>query len=132
MAYEKLGMCHTFPQGGDLTSNQYKFVKLNSSGQVVVIAADTDNPIGIQQDVPNSTATGSSVQIMFEGISKVQGDADLAKGAYVGTSADGQAIALVHGTDTTKYIIGQVIDDNTAAGGFATIVFDCRAAGRAA
>lgn len=134
MAFEKPGMCHTFPAGADLSasSNQYKFVKLNSSGQVVAIAAATDKPIGILQDYANSSAVGSSVQVMFCGISKVQGDADLAKGAQIGTSADGQAAAYVPGTDTTAYIVGEVLDDNAAAGGLASVAFNCLGAGRGA
>lgn len=132
MAYEIPGMCITLPQGGDLTSNQFKFVKLNSSGQVVVIAANTDKPIGIQQDVPNSSATGESVTVMLYGVSKVQGDADLARGNQIGTSADGQAAAYAPGTDTTKYVVGEVLEDNSAAAGLATVAFNCLGAGRGA
>lgn len=132
MAYEIPGMCITLPQGGDLTSNQFKFVKLNSSGQVVVIAANTDKPIGIQQDVPNSSTTGESVTVMLYGVSKVQGDADLARGNQIGTSADGQAAAYAPGTDTTKYVVGEVLEDNSAAAGLATVAFNCLGAGRGA
>jgi len=130
MAYEIPGFTFgTCPAGADLSSSQYKFVKLNTSGQIVAIAADTDSPVGILQNAPTS---GQPAEVMCNGISKVQGDADLSKGAFVGTSADGQAIALVHGTDTTKYIVGQVIQDNGAAGGLATIIFNCLGAGRGA
>lgn len=132
MAYEIPGMCITLPQGGDLTSNQFKFVKLNSSGQVVVIAANTDKPIGIQQDVPNGSATGEAVTVMLYGVSKVQGDADLARGNQIGTSADGQAAAYAPGTDTTKYVVGEVLEDNSAAAGLATVAFNCLGAGRGA
>lgn len=132
MAYEIPGMCITLPQGGDLTSNQYKFVKLNSSGQVVAIGGATDKPIGIQQDTPVSSATGESVTVMLYGVSKVQGDADLARGNQIGSSADGQAAAYVPGTDTTKYVVGDVLEDNSAAGGLATVAFNCPGAGRGA
>lgn len=132
MAYEIPGMCITLPQGGDLTSNQYKFVKLNSSGQVVAIGGATDKPIGIQQDTPVSSATGESVTVMLYGVSKVQGDADLARGNQIGSSADGQAAAYVPGTDTTKYVVGDVLEDNSAAGGLATVAFNCLGAGRGA
>lgn len=132
MAYEIPGMCITLPQGGDLTSNQFKFVKLNSSGQVVVIAANTDKPIGIQQDIPNSSTTGEAVTVMLYGVSKVQGDADLARGNQIGTSADGQAAAYAPGTDTTKYVVGEVLEDNSAAAGLATVAFNCLGAGRGA
>lgn len=108
--------------GGDLSSSQFKFVKLNSSGQVVDIAAVTDIPVGVLQNKP---ASGAEATVMVAGITKVQGDADLSKGNQIGTSADGQAAAYVAGTDTTKYIVGQVLDDNSAAGGLATALISC-------
>lgn len=130
MAFEIPGFQHSFVAGGDLSSSQFKFVKLNSSGQVVDVSGNTDNPIGILQNAP---ASGGVAVVMLAGISKVQGDGNLAKGDMVGTSADGQAATYVHGTDTTKYIVGQVLLDNSAAGGIATIAFDCMGAqGRAA
>lgn len=130
MAFEIPGFTDgTRVAGGDLSSSQYKFVKLNSSGQVVDIAANTDKPYGILQNAP---ASGGSAEVMLMGISKVQGDADLTKGNQIGASADGQAAAYVPGTDTTKYIVGEVLEDNSAAGGYATVAFNCLGAGRGA
>lgn len=103
----------------------YKLVKLDSNGRVVVCTGVTDKPIGILQESANSSAIGSSVIVMMAGISKVQGDADLSIGDFFGTSADGQAAAYVPGTDTTKYILGRVLGDNSAAGGYATVAFSC-------
>lgn len=130
MAFEIPGFCDgTRVAGGDLSTSQFKFVKLNSSGQVVAMAANTDKPYGILQNKP---ASGATAEVMLLGISKVQGDADLTKGNQVGSSADGQAAAYVPGTDTTKYIVGEVLDDNAAVGGLATIAFNCLGAGRGA
>ncbi len=129
MAYEIPGLTISLPAGGSLTSSQYKFVKLNSSGQVIDIAANTDIPIGILQNAP---ASGDMAVVMVTGVSKVQGDVDLSKANLIGPSADGQAAAYVNGTDTTKYIVGQVIDDNTTAGGLATVVFNCAVPNRGA
>lgn len=122
MAYEIPCFSITLPAGGDLSSSQFKFVKLNSSGQVVDIAAATDIPVGVLQNKP---ASGGAAEVMVIGISKVQGDADLAKGAQIGTSSDGQAAAYVNGTDTTKYVVGQVLLDNSAAGGIASALINC-------
>jgi hypothetical protein len=113
--------------GADLSAstNQYRFVKLSTSVDqtVVLCAATTDKPIGILQNTPN---TGMAATVACSGVSKVQGDADLTVGGSVGTSADGQA-ATYTVTDTTKYIVGQVILGNSAAAGLATIAFDCTA-----
>jgi len=129
MAYEIPCLNITLPAGGDLSSSQYKFVKLNSSGQVVDIAAATDIPAGVLQ---NNPASGGAAEVAVIGVTKLQGDADLAKGAQIGTSADGQAVALVAGTDTTKYVVGQVLEDNSAAAGLVTALINCANPHRAA
>lgn len=124
MAYEIPGFSLSLPAAGAIAqADVFKFVKLNSSGQVLLCAAVTDIPIGVLQTP--AAGTGDAVNVMTLGVSKVQGDADLAKGAQIGTSADGQAAAYVAGTDTTKYIVGQVLDDNTTAGGLATALINC-------
>lgn len=129
MAYEIPGMSASFVAGGDLSAKQYYFVKLNSSGQVVIIAANTDKPIGILQNAP---ASGGVAEVMLYGISKVSADADLTVGNQIGPSADGQAAAYAPGTDTTKYIVGEVLTDNTAAAGLVSVAFNCLGAGRGA
>jgi len=130
MAYEIPGTTLSLEASGDLSASQYKFVKLDTNGRVVVCTGVTDKPIGILQDKPG--ALGRACQVMVSGVSKVQGDANLTKGDQVGTSADGQAAAYVPGTDTTKYIVGEVLEDNSAAAGLATIAFNCLGAGRGA
>jgi hypothetical protein len=122
MAYEQPGQMITLPAGADLSAVQYTFVKLNSSGQAVACAATTDRPVGVLQNKPVS---GAAATIMVSGITKLQGDADLTKGNAIGTSADGQAAAYAYGTDTTKYIVGQVLVDNSAAGGLISALINC-------
>ena len=108
--------------GADLSAKQFYFVKLDSSGDVVVCAAVTDIPYGVLQNAP---ASGETAEVCVLGITKVSGDADLTKGNQIGTSSDGQAAAYAAGTDTTKYMVGQVLDDNAAAGGYITAVVNC-------
>ena len=107
----------------DLSAKQYYFVKISGANTVTVCAATTDKPIGILQNAPVS---GEAAVVAMSGVSKVSGDANLAAGDSVGTSSDGQAAAYTV-SDTTKYIVGQVVLDNSAAGGLATIAFDCSA-----
>lgn len=120
MAFEQTCLDISLPAAGDLSAAQYKFVKINNSGQADVCAAATDTPCGVLQNKPNAAGVAAMVRVL--GISKVQGDANLAKGDLVGTSADGQAAAYVNGTDTTKCVVGQVIDDNSTAGGLASVL----------
>lgn len=121
MAWEKNQQCVTLIAGASLTAAQYKFVKLSAANTVVVCDGATDRPIGVLQNAP---ASGGAAEVCYSGITKVQGDADLAYGAQIGTSADGQAAAYTV-SDTTKYIIGTVIEDNAAAGGYAVAVISC-------
>src|SRR5690348_10106602 len=118
MAYEIPGFTFTLVAGADLSSSPSKFVKLNPSGQAVAIAATTDMPIGVLQNTPTS---GQAAAIMGFGISKVQGDADLARGASIQTSADGQAAVAATG----GFPVGQVLEDNSAAGGLITAFINC-------
>jgi len=129
MAYELQGFKATFIAGASLTSSQYYFVKLSAADTVVVCNGATDVPIGVLQ---NNPASGGAAEVMITGISKVSGDADLTVGNLIGTSGDGQAAAYTPGSDTTKYIVGQVIEDNTTAGGLITAAINCLNPHRAA
>jgi len=124
MAFE--GPQHKVPgliAGADLSAKQYHFVKLSADATVVVCSGVTDKPIGVLQNAPIS---GGSAEVCSAGVTKIVGDADLDAGQSIGTSADGQAASYTV-SDTTKYIVGQVIAGNTAAGGIITADIDCRA-----
>lgn len=119
MAYEKNQQCVTLTAGGSIT--QYTFVKLSAASTVIACSGTTDKPLGVAQ---NGASSGGAVEVCYAGVTKVQGDADLGYGDLIGTSADAQAAAYT-ASDTTKYIVGQVIVDNAAAGGYATAVINC-------
>ena len=127
MAYEQPGFSSTFVAGANLsTGAQHRFVKLDANGQVVLCAAATDKPVGILQNNPSS---GGEALVMHEGISKIEGDAALSIDDLVGPSADGQAAAYVPGTDTTKYIVGRMLEAVTAAGEKGACLFSCMGIG---
>ncbi|MCA9898496.1 MAG: hypothetical protein KC433_09920 [Anaerolineales bacterium] len=111
-----------FTASADLSGKQFYFVKLSGAGTVTVCAAATDVPIGVLQNKPTS---GQAAEVMMLGISKVSSDAALSRGNLIGTSGDGQADAKTPGTDTTEYVVGQVIEASTAAGGLATAAINC-------
>lgn len=117
--------------GEDLSaaSAQFKFVKLSAAGTVVLCTGATDVPVGVLQNRP---ANGAGADVCAWGISKVQGDGNLAVDNLIGTSSDGQAAALTPGTDTTKYVVGRVLVDNAAAAGLCTALINCLTPGRAA
>jgi hypothetical protein len=113
---------YSFEAAADLSAKQFYFVKLATGGKVDVCAAATDVPIGVLQNKPTS---GQTAEVTVLGITKVSGDADLAIGNLIGTSSDGQAAAYAAGTDTTKYVVGQVMIDNSAAAGLITATINC-------
>lgn len=128
MAYEGPQINQTFVAGSGGVS-QYKFVKLSANNTVVAMAAVTDVPVGIAQ---NAAAAGASVNVALAGVSKVVGEDNLAAGETVGSADGGEADAYANGTDTTKYIVGHVLEDNSATGGIATIAFSCLTPNRGA
>lgn len=130
MAKQIPGFSTTIEAGADLSAagNQFKFVKI-SAKKVVLCAAATDKPIGVLQNTPE---LGEGALVMHIGLTKVQGDANLASGDLIGTSADGQADAKVPGTDVTEFVVGQVLEDNDAAGGLASAYINCLNPHRAA
>ena len=117
--------------GEDLsgTGKQFRFVKLDASGDVVLCTGATDIPIGVLLDLPES---GEAAEVCVIGQCEVEADAAMNEGDLVGTSADGQADAKVAGTDTTEYVVGHVMSASAAAGTRCSVFVNCASPHRAA
>lgn len=126
MAYEANMIVRSFVAGGNLASSQYKAVKLSADNTVVICDGATDKAIGVLQNKP---ASGATAEVCIFGVTKWQGDADLAAGDYVGTSADGQADAKTPAGAGTEWYIGVVLQGNSAAGGLATVFINAATGG---
>lgn len=131
MAYEisNYAVRITLKAGADLTSAQYAFVKLDSSGNAVVCSAVTDKPIGVLQNQPLS---GKEASVLVSGGTKVKAGAAVAIGDRIGTTTGSLANPYVAGTDTTKYLVGTALTAAAASGELFTAVINCAAAGRGA
>jgi hypothetical protein len=106
----------------DLSQKGYCLVKMVGDMLVDVCSVVTDKPIGIVQNAPSQ---GQMCEVMSVGVSKLQvGQSDLDYGASVGTDINGNGAPYVEGTDTTKYIIGQVISSGSA-GAVASVAINC-------
>lgn len=112
----------TFVPGGAITA--FRFVKLSAANTVIQCAGVTDKPIGVAQEAATGAGAPGGIKVCISGITKIEGDADLAAGDSIGPSADGQAAAYTV-TDTTKHIVGQVLIDNAAAAGLITAAINC-------
>ena len=109
MATQQLEAYNTIsiPAGADLSSAQFKFVKI-SSGAVVLCGAG-ENAIGV---LTNKPASGEVAAVQIGGIAKVQADAALSTtGAKVMSSADGQAAAAT----STNHVLGMTVTTAAAA-----------------
>lgn len=109
----------SFVAGGTIVA--FTFVKLSAANTVIACAGTTDKPVGVAQE---AGVSGGIVKVCIIGITKIEGDADLAYGDNIGTSADAQAAAYTV-SDTTKHIVGIVLIDNAAAGGLITAAINC-------
>lgn len=104
--------------GADLSAAQFTFVKLSADNTVIPCAAITDKPIGIVQNNPTSNGVA---EVLVYGLSKLVASAAITAGASVGTTATGQGVTVVEGTDTTKYVMGQCVVGVAAAGSICTV-----------
>jgi hypothetical protein len=91
--------------GADLSALQWMFVKLNSSGQAIAMAAITDIPFGVLQNAPASGEVASIIPVSC-GLSRVALGATLTPGALISSSATGLAVAAV----ASAYTAGQLIE----------------------
>lgn len=87
MAYDIPGMTRSYDVAGDLSAQQYRFVKF-SGATLVAIAGATDNAIGVLQNKPN--VAGQAATVMISGVSKVIASKSFAAGVPVYIAADGR------------------------------------------
>jgi hypothetical protein len=98
--------------GADLSTSQYKFVKLDASGNAVPITATTDVPFGLLLNAPKD---GSEAHIALTAVGlKAMAGGAIAIGDTLGVASDGRVVKVTVGTDTTKYIVGRA--EKEAAG----------------
>ena len=112
----------TLTASADLSAKQFYFVKIDGAGTCDVCSGATDKPVGVLQNKPTS---GQAAEIVVLGVTKISSDAALTAGNLIGTSADGQADAKTPGTDTTEYIVGQMVTTTGTAGVIGTAIVNC-------
>lgn len=130
MARENWTMTDTREAGADISSHHLAFVKLNSSGKLVAIAAATDIPHGVLLNKPD--ASGKAATIGIIGIGKVKANGAITAGDVIGTSADGQVDGKTAGSDTTEYVVGMAMETVSAASELVTCTINCIAPHRSA
>jgi len=85
----------TLPAAGDLSSSQYLFVDINSSGQAAVVGTAGAKAIGVLQNDP--AAAGRDAAVAIAGKVKVLAGGTIAIGAKVQSTAAGKALLAASG-----------------------------------
>lgn len=131
MATQNQGVDLTFLAAGDLSSHQFKFMKISADRTVTICNGATDKPVGVLQNKPNAANREAVVRVY--GSTKVKAGGTITAGTHfnIGTDASGLAVAYAPGTDTTKYMVGQPITGG-ASGEIIEALIDCTNAARGA
>lgn len=107
MAYEMDVLDITFLAAADLSTYQYRFVKITANNTVNV-CGNTEQAIGILQNAP--TAAGQAARVRVLGVSRLEMSATIAFGDKVGSAANGEGVAV---TADTAYYNGICIQGET-------------------
>lgn len=109
----------TFIAGESLATSQFKFVTLESDGQVDLADAAGERCLGI---VENDPASGEAATIVMSGKTRITCGGTVAAGAQLQTDASGTAITAASGDVSMGYaleagVAGQVIAMELIQGG---------------
>lgn len=109
----------TFIAGEDLSAAQFKFVTLESDGQVDLADAAGENAIGV---CLVGGAAAAAVTVCVSGSVMVEAGGAIAAGAAVQTGADGTALTAAAGDVVMGYareagVDGQIIEIELIQGG---------------
>lgn len=131
MAYEiaNSAVKVSFVAGADLSASQYRFVKLDTDGEVIAASATTDRPIGVLQNNPTA---GQIAEVTVVGGTKLKAGGSASVGNPVFTSASATAVtATIGSAASTFYVLGTFLED-AAAGQVVSTVVNCANSGRGA
>lgn len=103
MAVQESRDTRTFIAGEDLSSSQFKFVTLESDGQVDLADSAGENCIGV---VINDPASGGEATVVVSGKTVVTSGGTIAAGAAIATDASGDAVTAA----STNIIMGYALE----------------------
>ena len=102
----------TFIAGEDLSSAQFKFVTLESDGQVDLADAAGENAIGV---LLNDPAAGEAATVAISGKVMVTSGGTIAAGAKIQTDASGDALTAAAGDVVLGYALEAAVDGQVFA-----------------
>ena len=112
MAVQESRDTRTFIAGEDLSSSQFKFVTLESDGQVDLADSAGENCIGV---VINDPASGGEATVVVSGKTVVTAGGTIAAGASIATDASGDAVTASTGNIVMGYALEAGVDGQVIA-----------------
>ena len=132
MAYEESLQPKTFDAHADLSSSQYRIVKMTADRTVGTAGGSTDDIIGVLQGTPES---GDSANVATGGITKVLAASSVSAGDLVTADSNGKATPVVAVSDVSDgdlskmtKILGKVTE-GAGADEYASVLIDKQIAG---
>lgn len=132
MATEQLAAYNTItvPAGADLSARQFRFVKLDSSGNAVVCSATGEQALGVNTGKPDASTKPTPVQI--GGVAVVECGGSVTAGDKVMTDTVGRAItqtginnvlgvAMASGSTSERIPVAMAGSDGAVGGGLETV-----------
>lgn len=103
--------------GADLSSSQYKAVKLASTaGEVILAVLPADKAIGI---LLNDPADGEEALVVYSGVAKALSEASVTAGALVAASTTSRVKITTTADDG---VIGRALEASSAAGDIISVM----------
>ena len=112
MAVQESRETRTFIAGEDLSSSQFKFVTLESDGQVDLADSAGENCMGV---VINDPASGGEATVVVSGKTVVTAGGTIAAGASVATDGSGDAVTASTGNIVMGYALEAGVDGQVIA-----------------
>ena len=113
----------TMAAGGDLSSDQYKFVKVSAANTVILCTGATDNPLGILLNKPG--AAGREALVLVAGIGKVIAAAATVSNGTIQLGTDGNGKAEAKTVTGTGRVVAQPLNAASGANEVITVAVNC-------
>jgi hypothetical protein len=127
-----VGLSYTFPVDSNLSTNQFSFVQLASTGYLVVCASGA-HALGVMQDNYNGSATAIyQSTVYYGGISKIACGGTFVVGDLLSSNSSGLAVkytgaTIFTGTPYTvsgTQVLGTALNPGAAGGGLSAMIFN--------
>ena len=119
MASEQEQLVITMKAEGDLSSYQYRAVKVVNSGYGTLATGTADDIIGIQLNKP--AAYGRALKVVIGGHTKAISEASISAGDYLGLGSGG---ALKKGEFGLSKIVGIALTDGGGSGQYVEMAIE--------